>query len=57
MAAIAHDMTREYNIQKKLKVVYPMVPSTVAQCQAPSVLGCAFYVMEQIARIIPRANL
>ncbi|KWR88986.1 phosphotransferase family protein [Cupriavidus sp. IDO] len=56
-AAGAHDMAREYFIQKNLKPVYPMVPDTVALCQDPSVIGCDFYVMERIAGIIPRANL
>ncbi|UJJ30324.1 phosphotransferase family protein [Halopseudomonas maritima] len=56
-AAGAHDMAREYNLQARLKAVYPTVPSMVALCQDPSVIGCDFYVMERISGIIPRANL
>lgn len=56
-AAGAHDMAREYTIQKGLKPVYPMVPNTVALCQDHSVIGCDFYIMERVAGIIPRANL
>jgi aminoglycoside phosphotransferase (APT) family kinase protein len=56
-AAGAHDMAREYNLQLRLKTVYPTVPSMVALCQDPTVIDCNFYVMERIAGIIPRANL
>ncbi|WP_431825172.1 phosphotransferase family protein [Burkholderia sp. F1] len=56
-AAGAHDMAREYSIQKSLKPAYPMVPDAIALCQDHSVIGCDFYVMERVAGIIPRANL
>lgn len=56
-AASAHDMMREYNIQRLLKEAFPVVPTMVAACQDPSVLGCDFYVMERLEGIIPRANL
>lgn len=56
-AAGAHDMAREHFIQAGLKQVYPTVPTTVALCQDPAVIGCDFYVMERITGIIPRANL
>lgn len=53
----AHDMAREYNVQKALKPVYPAVPDMVALCQDPAVMDSDFYVMERIHGIIPRANL
>jgi len=56
-AAGAHDMAREHFIQTGLKKVFPAVPTTVALCQDPTVIGCDFYVMERIVGIIPRANL
>ena len=56
-AASAHDMMREYRIQHGLKSVYPTVPTMVAACQDPAILGCDFYVMERLEGIIPRANL
>ena len=53
----AHDMAREFNVQKALKPVYPAVPEMVALCQDPAVMDCDFYVMDRIRGIIPRANL
>jgi aminoglycoside phosphotransferase (APT) family kinase protein len=56
-AKSAHDMSREYQIQKALQPVYPYVPEMMAYCQDPGVTGSEFYVMRRIAGIIPRANL
>ncbi len=56
-SAGAHDMAREYHVQASLKPAYPLVPTLVALCQDPAVLGCDFYVMERLEGIIPRANL
>jgi aminoglycoside phosphotransferase (APT) family kinase protein len=56
-AKSAHDMTREHNVQKALKPVYPFVPTMVGLCKDESVTGVEFYVMERIAGTIPRANL
>ena len=53
----AHDMVREYNIQKQLKAVYPAVPEMIALCQDDAIIGCEFYIMRRIEGIIPRANL
>ncbi|AWK89479.1 phosphotransferase family protein [Azospirillum thermophilum] len=53
----AHDMLREAGVMRSLKPVYPYVPAVVAVCEDPAVLGCAFYVMERIAGIIPRRDL
>jgi aminoglycoside phosphotransferase (APT) family kinase protein len=56
-AKSAHDMAREYNVQKYLAPFYPVLPEMIALCQDESVIGCDFYVMKRIEGIIPRANL
>jgi len=56
-AKSAHDMAREAAVQRALAPVYPYVPTVVAVCEDPAVLGCDFYVMERIAGIIPRRDL
>ncbi len=56
-AKSAHDMAREYNVQKNLASFYPVLPEMVALCQDESVIGCDFYVMKRVKGIIPRANL
>ena len=56
-AKSAHDMVREYTVQKALKDAYPYVPKMVALCTDESVIGADFYVMERMEGIIPRANL
>jgi aminoglycoside phosphotransferase (APT) family kinase protein len=56
-AKSAHDMGREYRVQRALRPVYPWVPEMVAYCADESVLGAEFYVMDRIAGTIPRARL
>ena len=56
-AKSAHDMAREYLVQKHLAPFYPVLPDMVALCQDENVIGCDFYVMNRIEGIIPRANL
>jgi aminoglycoside phosphotransferase (APT) family kinase protein len=56
-AKSAHDMNREFQVQSKLKPVFPYVPQMVALCKDENVIGCEFYVMEKLTGIIPRANL
>ncbi|MBJ9985218.1 phosphotransferase family protein [Acinetobacter sp. S40] len=56
-AKSAHDMAREYLVQKNLAQSYPVVPEMVALCQDESIIGCDFYVMKRIEGIIPRAKL
>lgn len=56
-AKSAHDMGREYRLQKALKPVYPYVPEMIAHCADESVIGAEFYVMERLDGIIPRKNL
>ena len=55
--ASAHDMSREYRIQKNLKAVYPYVPKMQAYCEEEAVIGSPFYVMERLNGVIPRKNL
>ncbi len=56
-AKSAHDMAREYTVQKALKPAYPSVPAMVALCQDPAVIGTDFYVMERIDGLIPRSRM
>lgn len=56
-AASAHDMRREYTVQRKLKPVYPYVPNVLALCTDPAVIGSDFYVMERIHGTILRGDL
>jgi aminoglycoside phosphotransferase (APT) family kinase protein len=56
-AASAHDMKREYRVQRGLSPVYPYVPTMLALCEDQSVLGSDFYVMERIPGIILRGDL
>lgn len=53
----SHDMVREYTIQKALKPLFPAVPTMLALCQDPAVLGCDFYVMQRIDGLILRRDL
>jgi len=56
-AKSAHDMGREYRVQKALKPYFSAVPAMVGLCQDESVLGAEFYVMERLEGIIPRAKM
>lgn len=53
----AHDMLREYRLQKTLAPVYPLVPRMLAACADRDVIGTEFYVMERCEGIILRRNL
>lgn len=53
----AHDMLREYRLQKSIKPVYRYVPSMLAACDDSDVLGSDFYLMEKLNGIIPRRSL
>ncbi|EXG80227.1 phosphotransferase family protein [Cryptosporangium arvum] len=55
-ASSAHDMSREYRVQKHLKPVFRYVPEMVAFCDDHDVLGADFYVMERIVGTIPRKD-
>lgn len=56
-AKSAHDMAREYEVQKNLVPFFPVLPEMVALCQDHNIIGCDFYVMHRIEGIIPRAKL
>lgn len=53
----AHDMGREYRIQKALKPFFPYCPEPLAYTEDESIIGCPFYVMERIRGIILRRDL
>ncbi|MBP6113857.1 MAG: phosphotransferase family protein [Acinetobacter sp.] len=56
-AKSAHDMAREFKVQKALVPYYPVLPEMLALCQDESIIGSDFYVMRRIEGIIPRAKL
>ena len=56
-AGTAHDMAREYRVQRLLKPSFPEVPTVLALCQDPQVLGTDFYVMDRIAGWVPRSRM
>ena len=56
-ASSAHDMVREYRVQKQLAPRFPLVPEVVALCTDHAVLGADFYVMERIPGVILRSDL
>ncbi|MGH3432092.1 MAG: phosphotransferase family protein [Thermocrispum sp.] len=56
-AASAHDMSREYRVQRGLRPVYPYVPEMLAFCDDPGVIGAEFYVMQRLDGIILRRDL
>jgi aminoglycoside phosphotransferase (APT) family kinase protein len=57
-AAGAHDMSREYEIQRLLRPHFPAVPEVLDHCPAhDSPIGGEFYVMRRAEGIILRADL
>jgi aminoglycoside phosphotransferase (APT) family kinase protein len=56
-AKSAHDMAREYVIQKALAPVYPYVAGMVGLCRDEAVIGSDFYVMQRIDGLILRKEL
>ncbi|GAA4553503.1 phosphotransferase family protein [Amycolatopsis samaneae] len=56
-AASAHDMRREYRVQRALKPVFGHVPGMLAFGDDPAVLGGDFYVMEKLDGLILRGDL
>ncbi len=56
-AAGAHDMGREFGVQRALAPVFAYVATMVAHCTDESVIGSDFYVMEKVEGTIPRKDL
>ncbi|MDT3396551.1 phosphotransferase family protein [Streptomyces sp. B1866] len=56
-ASSAHDMAREYRVQRQLKPVFGYPPTVRALCQDPSVIGGDFYVMDRVEGLILRGRL
>ncbi len=56
-AGSAHDMAREYRVQRLLKPSFDAVPTVLALCQDPAVIGADFYVMDKIEGTVLRARL
>ncbi|MGC6502546.1 MAG: phosphotransferase family protein [Flavobacteriaceae bacterium] len=53
----AHDMVREYQLQKQLKPSFDRVPTMLALCEDETILGSPFYLMERVEGLILRKNL
>jgi aminoglycoside phosphotransferase (APT) family kinase protein len=56
-AKSAHDMGREFTIQRALAPVYPYVAQMVGLCTDDAVIGSEFYVMERLEGTILRTEL
>ena len=56
-ARSAHNMKREYQVQRALRPAFPYVPRMLALCQDDAVIGDEFYVMERLEGIILRSDL
>ncbi len=52
----AHDLAREHDLQAALAPVFPQVPTMVALCTDPDVLGATFYVMDRVRGLILRSD-
>lgn len=55
-AKSAHDMGREFRIQRALEPVYAFVPKMYAHCEDEAVIGAEFYVMQRLDGLILRKN-
>jgi aminoglycoside phosphotransferase (APT) family kinase protein len=56
-AKSAHDMGREFRIQRALRPVYPFVPEMIGHCVDPSVIGTDFYVMRRLPGVVLRRRV
>ncbi|WP_256081049.1 phosphotransferase family protein [Massilia sp. YIM B04103] len=56
-AKSAHNMGREFQLQRSLRPLFPLVPQMHAHSRDESLIGAEFYVMQRIKGIIPRRNL
>lgn len=53
----AHDMGREYRLQRAIKPHFNAVPDMLALCSDNDIIGSEFYVMQKLNGIIPRKNM
>ncbi len=53
----AHDVAREFELQRLLGAAFPQVPRMVALCRDESVIGSPFYVMEHVQGVILRREI
>ncbi len=56
-AASAHDMHREFEIQRMLAPWFPAVPEVLGYDDDPSILGSEFYVMAHVPGLILRGDM
>ena len=55
-AKSAHDMAREFRVQKSLHAFYPFVPEMIAFCDDLAVIGGECYGLRRIPGRVPRAR-
>lgn len=55
-AAGAHDMSREYRVLSRLHAIYARAPHAFHYCDAPSIIGAPFYLMERRPGVVLRAG-
>jgi aminoglycoside phosphotransferase (APT) family kinase protein len=56
-AASAHDMGREFRVQRQLRPLFRYVPDVLALCEDPDVIGSVFYVMARVEGLILRGDV
>jgi len=49
----AHDMAREYHLQRRLRPRFRYVPEVLALCEDAAVIGSPFYAMERVEGVVP----
>jgi aminoglycoside phosphotransferase (APT) family kinase protein len=54
--ATGHDMSREHTILSHLDGVFDKIPTPVAFCEDPAVIGAPFYLMERVEGVILRGT-
>jgi aminoglycoside phosphotransferase (APT) family kinase protein len=57
VAASAHDMGREYRVLSVLWRAFPYAPRAFLFCDAPTVIGAPFFVMERRQGVVVRRSL
>jgi aminoglycoside phosphotransferase (APT) family kinase protein len=53
----AHDMSREYELQRRLRPHFPYVPEVLALCEDTAVIGSPFYAMERVLGSAPAPRM
>jgi aminoglycoside phosphotransferase (APT) family kinase protein len=57
VAPTAHDMPREYRLLSVVNPHFPLAPKPILLCEAPSIIGVPFYLMERRRGFIVRSSV